>query len=258
VQSQSASGFAFSPLQAQASPTQDATYPALAPVQAHISDPDLAAQVVISRPARPAFQQHFPAVSPQPSTTPGPLLPEEYIIYGMRGHHQLLPIDCEAAAARDWARYFGVNIDEIKFQNRLPRSDNPDFGFVGDVHTVWGKLPPNGYGVYAGPLADLLNAYGLPAKAYKAYTLEQIKIKIAQNIPVIAWVTGNVEPGKPVSYTDSQGRTVIVAAFEHVVIITGYTKSHIRYMGEGITQFVPVKTFLDSWGVLGNMVVVDR
>jgi uncharacterized protein YvpB len=185
-------------------------------------------------------------------------LPAEYIITGFRGHHQLLAIDCEAAAAVDWAKHFGVVIDEREFQLRLPHSDNPDYGFVGDVSSVWGKLPPHGYGVYAGPVADLINTYGVQAKAYKGYTLEQIKAKIAQDIPVMAWVTGNVAPGVPVVYTDSLGRTYIAAAFEHVVIITGYDASHIRYISEGITQFTTTRAFLSSWGVLGNMVVVDR
>jgi uncharacterized protein YvpB len=194
----------------------------------------------------------------EPLATPLPAVPAEHILGYLRGHHQLLAIDCEAAAAVDWAKYFGVSIDERDFQQNLPLSDNPDYGFVGSVNTVWGKLPPNGYGVYAGPVADLLNFYGAPAKAYKGYSLDLVKEKLAQDIPVIAWVTGNVAEGKPLVYIDPQGRPVIVAAFEHVVILTGYTPSHIRYISEGVTQFATTRAFLSSWGVLGNMVVVDR
>jgi uncharacterized protein YvpB len=78
-------------------------------------------------------------------------------------------------------------------------------------------VPPYGYGVHAGPIADLLNAYGIPAKAYKGYTLEQIKTQIAAGKPVIAWVIGNVVGGVPYVYTDKKGNQVTVAAYEHVV-----------------------------------------
>ncbi len=140
----------------------------------------------------------------------------------------------------------------------LPISDNPDYGFVGDVNAAWGQIPPYGYGVYAGPVAALLNAYGVQAKAYKNYTLDQIKAKIDQDIPVIVWVIGNVERGTPLSHTDSQGRTTVVAAYEHVVIVTGYTATQVQFMSEGIIHTTTTQMFLDSWGVLGNMVIVDR
>jgi hypothetical protein len=39
------------------------------------------------------------------------------------------------------------------------------------------------------------------------------------------------------------------------VIVTGYGKDHIRYLNNGKFYQVPVETFLNSWGVLGNMLV---
>jgi len=129
---------------------------------------------------------------------------------------------------------------------------------VGDINGPWGQVPPYAYGVYAGPVADLLNSYGVPARAYKNYTLEQLKAKIARDIPVIAWVIGNVVGGVPTQYTDTSGRTAIVAAYEHVSIVTGYSQDRIRYMNEGMFYEIPTSVFLNSWGVLGNMVVVDN
>ncbi len=201
------------------------------------------------------------AASPSPSLPWLPTaqpLPVEHFITNVPGHHQLLALDCETAAAVDWAAYFGVKIDELEFQRSLPISDNPDYGFAGNVNGVWGKVPPDGYGVYAGPVADELNSYGLSAKAYKNYTFTQLEADLARNVPVIAWVTGNVEPGIPQTYRDALGRSVVVAPFEHVILITGYSETYIRYLSEGVPQFASIKRFLASWGVLGNMVVVDR
>lgn len=196
------------------------------------------------------------ALDPLPTATSD--LPAETYITNISGHRQYFPLGCEAAAAKDWANYFGKDFNEFEFQYKLPLSDNPELGFVGDVNSPWGQVPPYGYGVHAGPVADLLNQYDIPARAYKGYTLEQVKEKIAAGKPVVAWVIGNMVGGVPYEYTDSQGNKVIVAAYEHVVILTGYTETHIRYLNNGNFFDAPNEVFLNSWGVLGNMVIVDE
>jgi len=195
-------------------------------------------------------------LTPTQPATPTPL-PAEHTIRGITGHKQYFTLGCEAATAKDWANYLGYDFNEFEFQYRLPLSDNPDNGFVGDVNAPWGQVPPYGYGVHAGPLADLLNAYGIPARAYKDYTLEQIIAKVAQDKPVIAWVIGNVVGGVPYEYTDKEGRKVTVAAYEHVVIVTGFNEQKLRYMTNGKFFETPKEVFLNSWGVLSNMVIVN-
>jgi uncharacterized protein YvpB len=227
----------------------------LAPIKSQVYQPN----VVATEPPATTAATLVPSVTiSEPNPIPALALPEEHFISNIRGHHQYFPLGCEAAAAKDWANYYKKDFNEFEFQYRLPVSDNPDDGFVGSVNAPWGQVPPYGYGVYAGPVADLLNAYGIQAKAYKGYTLEQVKAKIAQDNPVIAWVIGNVVGGVPFVYTDSKGNKVIVAAYEHVVIVTGYNKDHVRYMSNGKFYDTPDKVFLNSWGVLGNMVIVDN
>ena len=158
------------------------------------------------------------------SPTPLPALPKEHYLTNIRGHRQYFSLGCEAAAAKDWANYFQKDFNEFEFQYKLPLSDNPDFGFVGDVNSPWGQVPPYSYGVDAGPIADLLNRYGIPAKATKGFTLEQLITEIAQDKPVIAWVIGNVVGGVSSTYTDKKGNQTVVAAYEHVIIVTGYNQ----------------------------------
>lgn len=184
-------------------------------------------------------------------------LPDEHFIWNIWGHRQYFDIGCEASVVRDWAKYFGVEIHESNFQFQLPASDNPDFGFVGSVTDPWGQVPPYSYGVHAYPVANLLrSAYGMNARGVKHFTIEQLKKEISANRPVIAWVIGNVVGGIPYLYTDKNGRPVIVAAYEHVVIVTGYTREKIRYMNNGRFYDIPLETFENSWNVLENMVVV--
>ena len=183
-------------------------------------------------------------------------LPESHYIWNIWGHRQYFAIGCEASAADDWAWYFGVDINEFNFQMELPLSDNPDLGFVGSVDGPWGQVPPFAYGVHAAPIAKVLKEnYGMNAVAAKNFTIEEIKREIAADQPVIAWVIGNVVGGIPYEYTDEAGNTVTVAAYEHVVIVTGYNEESLRYMNNGKFYDVQYEYFENSWSVLGNMVV---
>ena len=184
-------------------------------------------------------------------------LPEEHYIWNIWGHHQYYPIGCEASAARDWASFYGVEMNESQFQFQLPISDNPDYGFVGLVTDPWGQVPPYSYGVHAFPVANLLrSSYGMKAKAIKGFTIDQLRAEIAANRPVIAWVIGNCVGGIPYDYVDKNGRHVTVAAYEHVIIVTGFNKDTIRYMNNGNFFDIPTPIFENSWKVLGNMVII--
>ncbi|NMB90104.1 MAG: hypothetical protein GYA17_17235 [Chloroflexi bacterium] len=197
-----------------------------------------------------------PTPEPSPTLTSTPELPDEHFIQDIDGHRQYFAIGCETSAAVDWAAYFGMPIVEFDFQYDLPLSDNPDIGFVGDVRGPWGQVPPYAYGVHAAPIAKLLVEYGVPARAVKGFTLEEVKQELAQDEPLIAWVIGNMVGGIPYEYTDKAGNSTIVAAYEHVVILTGYDADSIRYMNNGRFYEVPTEVFMNSWGVLGNMVVI--
>ena len=183
-------------------------------------------------------------------------IPEEHYIWNIWGHRQFFPIGCEVAAAKDWAAFWGVEINEFNFQYQLPESDNPDLGFVGSVEGPWRQVPPYAYGVHCLPVAKVLREqYGLNAVGVKGFTLEELKAQIAADQPVIVWVIGNCVSGVPYEYIDKDGNTVTVAAYEHVVIVTGYNHDTIRYLNDGKFYDIPVKYFLNSWKVLGNMSV---
>lgn len=197
-----------------------------------------------------------PTQTPAPSLTPTPTYPKEHYIRDINGHKQYFKLGCETSAAVDLAFYYGVTINEFEFQHRLPLSDNPDLGFVGSVDGPWGQVPPYAYGVHAGPVAALLQEYGLQAKGLKGFTLDEIKSEISQGHPVIVWVVGNMVGGVPYDYTDQKGNKVMVAAYEHVVIMTGYNETHMRYMNNGNFFEVPTDLFSNSWQILGNMALV--
>ncbi len=208
-------------------------------------------------------EQHSIEITPAPIDNPisnepaqTGSMPDEYYIRNIWGHRQFFAIGCEASAVRDWAMFLGIDINEFKFQFELPISDNPDLGFVGWVEDPWGQVPPYSYGVHAAPVAEVLRSkYNIPAQATKRMSLADIKREIASGQPVIAWVVGNCVGGIPYEYIDKKGNKVTVAAYEHVVIVTGYNITHIRYMNNGKFYDIPNEYFLNSWGILGNMAV---
>lgn len=203
-------------------------------------------------------------VTPVPSTTPTIKFPPtatpipESTFLKIVAHAKYYYLGCEAAAAVDLAGYYDVQLYEADFQLALPVSDNPDLGFVGDPNGPWGQVPPYAYGVHAAPVAALLRDYGVDAEGGKGYTLEQVKEKVAAGHPVIVWVIGNMLGGVPAEYIDKAGNTTIVAAYEHVVILTGYDADSVRYVNNGKFFEVPYEVFLNSWEVLGNMAVFHR
>jgi uncharacterized protein YvpB len=192
---------------------------------------------------------------PPPTAAPASVEEPKARLLKITGHSQTLPLSCEARSAADWAGYFGVAIEELDFFDRLPVSDNPETGFVGNVRSWWGQIPPNAYGVHAEPVAALLREYGLNALAVRGWSADEVKMEIANDRPLIAWVTGHVAPGKSVEYTTTDGQTVAVAPYEHTVIVIGYTVDQVMVLDGRKRYWRSWKLFLESWAVLGNMAV---
>ncbi len=180
-------------------------------------------------------------------------------VLSVSGRGQALPLDCESRSAVDFAGYFGVAIDELEFLGRLPLSDDPDAGFVGDVYGYLGQIPPAPYGVHAAPVAALLQAYGVRARAVTGYTWDALRAELDANRPVIAWVIGSVGNGTGVAYTAaSNGHTTTVAAYEHTVIVIGYGADTVTVLDGGTVYTRTLAQFRASWGVLGNMAIVGQ
>jgi subtilisin-like proprotein convertase family protein/uncharacterized protein YvpB len=188
-------------------------------------------------------------------------IPPTARIDNISGKNQALPLDCESRSAVDWAAYFGASIGELDFFNQLPKTDDPDTGFVGNVYGAWGQIPPNPYGVHAAPVAELLRAYGVDAYAYRGISWDAVRSEVSAHRPVIVWVIGSsngVLPGRfyPVYYTSSTGNTTVVSPYQHTAIVIGYTEDQVTLLDGGKIYTRTLTQFLDSWSVLRNMAVM--
>jgi uncharacterized protein YvpB len=198
------------------------------------------------------------------SPAQGDSLPDSAYVSGgssaseVNSHAQGYSLSCESRSAADWAAFWGVGISEDEFLLALPRSDNPDEGFVGSPTDAWGRIPPAGYGVHADPVAETLQQFGLQADARLGLTWDDLRYEISEGRPVIVWVIGQMWPGSPVEYEAADGSKAIVAAYEHTMILTGYSPDAVQMIDaySGQYQAYWLKTFLKSWEVLGNMAVL--
>ncbi len=191
------------------------------------------------------------------SSARGDTLPDSSYISGFSGHAQRYSLSCESRSAADLAGFWGVSVSESEFLDALPRADNPEKGFVGDPNDAWGRIPPSGYGVHAGPVAETLREFGLEAEAHNNLTWDDLRGEIKAGQPVIVWVIGQMWAGKAIEYEASDGSSSVVAAYEHTMILVGYSPESVQVVDayKGQYQTFPLKTFLKSWAVLGNMAV---
>lgn len=199
----------------------------------------------------------LPTQTAEPQPPPPPQLPDNALIKGIYGYGQLLPLSCESRSAADWARHFGIEIHELDFYYALPRSANPEDGFVGSVYGSWGQTPPGPYGVHAAPVAKLLRAYGARAAEMRELSFTALKEEIASGEPVMVWVTGHTTPGKGISY-EIDGQTITVAPYEHTVIVIGYDeeKDRVTILDGRDVYYRTYDMFFQSWNALNNMAVI--
>ena len=185
-------------------------------------------------------------------------LPESAFISGVVGRPQGFVLSCESRSAADWAAYWGVSIQEGEFLSNLPRSDNPNKGFVGNPNDPWGYTPPASYGVHAAPVAALLRKVGLQAEAKRGLKMRDLRAEIAAGRPVIVWVIGQMWSGSAHTYTDVQGENARVAPFEHTMILVGYDAERVHLVDaySGQQRSFSLDSFVSSWTVLGKMAVI--
>ena len=196
-----------------------------------------------------------------PSAVRADDLPPSAFVENLVGHPQEHNLSCESRSSTDLAAYWGVTFAEDSFFQRLPKSDNPFRGFLGDVDLPAGTMPPAGYGVYAGPIAANLRSFGLKAKALHGWDLESLKAELVAGRPVIIWATYDMQLPGVQTWTSSDGVTSVVVKWQHTFVATGYDENGLYLVDayDGVTKQFSYEAFIPAWDQLGRLaVVVER
>lgn len=161
-------------------------------------------------------------------------------------------LSCEASAASMAASYLGIPLAEADILSALPRHENPHLGFRGSLDGPYGGL--DDYGVYADPVAEVLEAAGLRAVPVVG-GLDGIRQALARGHPVLAWITYDTWAQTPVEVVLSNGDAVTLVNYEHVVVVTGYDQAGVWVNDpyDGQEEYYPNADMVRALGYLGNM-----
>ncbi len=182
------------------------------------------------------------------------------VILPVRGHAQRHALSCESRSAVDLLAAYGIEVEEDSFLEGLPRSENPERGFVGDVDGPAGRLPPDGYGVYEGPIAQRIRYFGLEAEAVRGRDLDWLRGRLAEGRPSIVWATAGLEPATPRRLQTSYGETFTAVLYEHTYLLVGYRRGSVLLVdaGTGERTEEDEARFEGAWAALGRRAVVPR
>jgi len=172
------------------------------------------------------------------------------------GHVQSRRLTCESRSAADLLAFHGLGGGEADVFARLPRSDNPDLGFVGDPDGPTGRLPPEGYGVHAEPLARALRALGLDATAgLRDY--DWLVEETRAGRPVIVWVTGSCEPSEVTPGLDAARRPYRAVRGEHTMLVVAADGAGVTVVdpAEGARRRFARDEFESAWRLFDRVVV---
>ncbi len=143
-----------------------------------------------------------------------------------------LPTGCEIVSWTMMANYAGVKISMVKAAKIMPRSKNPNKGFVGNpFKETGGDLV-----IYPKGLKSMTKKYLRGYTNMTKCSLKKIESKLYKKHLVLAWV-GHLD------------------GFEsHTVALTGYDKKYFYYNDpwKGTARKMKRKTFVKKWKVISK------
>lgn len=116
-----------------------------------------------------------------------------------------LPTGCEITATTMMLQFGGADVTKLSLAKEMPRSSNPNKGFVGSPYSS------TGWYVYPGGLMGVVKAHMGTAKNMTGASLATIKAQVRQNHLVVIWVA-NVD-----------------GFSNHALTVTGYSSTRLYY-----------------------------
>lgn len=161
-------------------------------------------------------------------------------------------LSCEYAAAVIALGAYGVWISEYDFDGMVGWSENPHWGYRGDITGWWGNTED--YGVYASALVAPINEFGFWADAFYAQgDASALTRRIDAGAPVIVWLGLWGDTGY-YQWTEDGARYKLASGM-HVVVAYGYDSSGVWVSdpATGTRHVYDWGTFMTYWNVLDGM-----
>lgn len=161
-------------------------------------------------------------------------------------------LSCEYAAIQIATTYWGNPVSEYSLDDVVGWSDNPHWGYRGDITGWWGNTTD--YGVYAEPLAQALPQFGFYGDAFYAEgDASQLTSRIDAGTPTLVFLA--MWGDQSVYETADDGTTYKLVAGEHVLVAYGYNNDGV-FMSDPATagvRFMDWGSFMAAWNVMDGM-----
>jgi uncharacterized protein YvpB len=160
-------------------------------------------------------------------------------------------LSCEYASLHIATSAWGNGVSEYAFDDVVGRSDNPHWGYRGDINGWWGNV--DDYGVYAEPLAAALDQFGFSGDVfYSGGDAGELTSRLDAGIPVLVWLS---LWGDQSVFDESEGVTYQLVAGEHVMVAYGYDDDGVYLSDPAIAgyRFYSWGDFTSMWGILDGM-----
>ncbi|TCP58202.1 uncharacterized protein YvpB [Tumebacillus sp. BK434] len=136
---------------------------------------------------------------------------------------------------------------------RIVAWGDPNAGFVGDIT---GRQ--KGYGVYHGPLAQLLDRH-LPGQAQdlSGKPFDKVLESVSSGRPVVAWTTSFFDTTREWVYWSGPRGQVAATFHEHAVLVVGFNQASVLINDplDGKRKTVSRELFRRSWEMMGKQAV---
>ncbi len=116
-----------------------------------------------------------------------------------------LPTGCEITAVTMMLRYAGYDVNKVQLANIMPRSNNGDYGFVGN------PFSPSGWWIFPTGIAPVVDRFVGHHEIMTGASMQRIQDKLKQGHLVVAWVAN------------------INGFVNHALALTGYDASRLFY-----------------------------
>lgn len=93
-----------------------------------------------------------------------------------------LPTGCEITAVTMMLRYAGYDVNKVQLANIMPRSNNGDYGFVGN------PFSPSGWWIFPTGIAPVVDRFVGHHEIMTGASMQRIQDKLKQGHLVVAWV----------------------------------------------------------------------
>ena len=171
---------------------------------------------------------------------------------GVPTYAQQRNLSCEYAALVIAMGAYGTWVSEYEFDSLVGWSENPHWGYRGDISGWWGNT--DDYGVYAAALAPALSNFGFYGEEfYGQGNATALTARLDAGAPVVVWLGLWGDTGFYQHSADGTPYKLVPGM--HVVVAYGYDSGgvYVSDPASGGKRFYDWSTFMTFWDVMDGM-----